>query len=693
MARDPRYDILFEPVRIGPVTARNRFYQVPHCNGMGWTQPQALAELRGVKAEGGWAVVSTEEVEIHPTGDCEPFHEGRLWSDADVPALALMAEAVHAHNSLAAVEIMHHGASSANWSSREMPLAPSHRPIIYYAPVQARRMDKSDIADFRRWHREAALRAKKADFDVIYVYASHDLSLPMHFLQARKNDRIDEYGGNFENRVRLLREVLEDTREAVGDRCAVALRFAVDEMIGADGITSDGEGRDVVERLAELPDLWDVNVSTWSNDSATSRFQKEGYQEDFTRWVKSVTTKPVVGVGRYTSPDRMVSLVKSGVLDFIGAARPSIADPFLPKKIEEGRFDEIRECIGCNMCVSSDYTNTNLRCTQNPTMGEEWRRGWHPERIAPKGSDHTVLVVGAGPAGLEAALAAGRRGYEVHLAEAGTELGGRVSREARLPGLSEWGRVRDWRVTQLSVMPNVHIYRDSPLTAEDVLAFGAGHVAIATGAEWRRDGVGRDHGAPVPGFDDPRVFTPDDLMNGKRPDGPVVVFDDDHYYMGGVLAELCRSWGLEVTLVTPANIPSAWTVNTLEQGHIAKRLARQGIAVVTSATVTSFGTDSVEILDYLPGTTRRLKAGGIVTVTARLPREGLYEELAAAPEKLEEAGISTLRRIGDVYAPSTIQAATYWGHRFARELDAEVVAAEDLPRELPQAAPLRRHWA
>jgi dimethylamine/trimethylamine dehydrogenase len=487
--------------------------------------------------------------------------------------------------------------------------------------------------------------------------------------------------------------VLEDTREAVGDRCAVALRFAVDEMIGADGITSDGEGRDVVERLAELPDLWDVNVSTWSNDSATSRFQKEGYQEDFTRWVKSVTTKPVVGVGRYTSPDRMVSLVKSGVLDFIGAARPSIADPFLPKKIEEGRFDEIRECIGCNMCVSSDYTNTNLRCTQNPTMGEEWRRGWHPERIAPKGSDHTVLVVGAGPAGLEAALAAGRRGYEVHLAEAGTELGGRVSREARLPGLSEWGRVRDWRVTQLSVMPNVHIYRDSPLTAEDVLAFGAGHVAIATGAEWRRDGVGRDHGAPVPGFDDPRVFTPDDLMNGKRPDGPVVVFDDDHYYMGGVLAELCRSWGLEVTLVTPANIPSAWTVNTLEQGHIAKRLARQGIAVVTSATVTSFGTDSVEILDYLPGTTRRLKAGGIVTVTARLPREGLYEELAAAPEKLEEAGISTLRRIGDVYAPSTIQAATYWGHRFARELDAEVVAAEDLPRELPQAAPLRRHWA
>jgi dimethylamine/trimethylamine dehydrogenase len=200
--------------------------------------------------------------------------------------------------------------------------------------------------------------------------------------------------------------------------------------------------------LAELPDLWDVNISGWSNDSQTSRFAKEGYQEEYTRFVKSLTTKPVVGVGRFTSPDTMVSQIKRGVMDFIGAARPSIADPFLPKKLQEGRIEDIRECIGCNICVSSDYTSTNLRCTQNPTMGEEWRRGWHPERIAAKKSDGAVLVIGAGPAGLEAALAAARRGYEVHLAEATSTLGGRVTREAALPGLSEWARVRDWRVGQ-----------------------------------------------------------------------------------------------------------------------------------------------------------------------------------------------------------------------------------------------------
>ena len=157
----------------------------------------------------------------------------------------------------------------------------------------------------------------------------------------------------------------------------------MDELLGPKGITCESEGREVVEMLAELPDLWDVNISEWNNDSATSRFEKEGYQEPYISFVKSLTSKPVVGVGRYTSPDTMVSLIQRGVLDMIGAARPSIADPFLPKKIEEGRIDEIRECIGCNICVAGDWLSVPMRCTQNPSMGEEWRRGWHPERIGP----------------------------------------------------------------------------------------------------------------------------------------------------------------------------------------------------------------------------------------------------------------------------------------------------------------------
>jgi dimethylamine/trimethylamine dehydrogenase len=677
MSRDPRYDILFEPVKIGPVTARNRFYQVPHCTGIGWTQPETLARLRGIKAEGGWAVVATEETEIHPTADCEPFHEGRLWDDRDIPAMALMADAVHEHGALAAIEIMHHGASVANWGTRLAPIGPSHRPIIYGYPVQARAVDKQDIRELRRWHREAALRSKRAGFDIVYVYATHDLSIAQQFLEKRKNDRIDEYGGSLENRARLLRELIEDTKEAVGDTCAVAVRICADELIGEAGLSHDGEARDVIELLAELPDLWDVNISNWPNDSQTSRFAKEGFQERYTSFVKQLTTKPVVGVGRFTSPDTMVSQVKRGVLDFIGAARPSIADPFLPKKIEEGRIDEIRECIGCNMCVSSDYTSTNLRCTQNPTMGEEWRRGWHPEIIPPKKSDGPVLVVGAGPAGLEAALAAARRGFEVHLAEAGDELGGRVTRESRLPGLSEWARVRDWRVTQLERMANVSIYRGSALEAEHVLEFGARHVAIATGSTWRRDGVGRDSGFPI--FDGPGVLTPDELMAGRLPaNGPVVIWDDDHYYMGGVLAELCRAAGLDVTLVTPAPTVSAWTVNTLEALPIAKRIARLGIDVLTYTSVTGFADGKARLVSGLTDAESELAAAALVTVTARLPVDGLYEQLR---DRWQDAGIASVTRIGDCLAPSTIQQAVYSGHKWARELDEEPELL--IPRELP----------
>jgi dimethylamine/trimethylamine dehydrogenase len=677
MSRDPRFDILFEPVRIGPVTARNRFYQVPHCTGIGWTQPETLARLRGIKAEGGWAVVATEETEIHPSADCEPFHEGRLWDDRDIPGLALTADAVHEHGALAAIEIMHHGGSVANWGTRITPMAPSHRPIIYNYPVQARAMDKQDIRDLRQWHRNAAIRSRKAGFDIVYVYATHDLSIAQQFLERRKNDRVDEYGGSLENRVRLLRELIEDTKDAVGDRCAVAVRFCADELMGDAGLTHDGEARDVIEMLAELPDLWDVNISNWSNDSQSSRFAKEGFQEEYTSFVKQLTTKPVVGVGRFTSPDTMVSQVKRGVLDFIGAARPSIADPFLPKKIEEGRIDDIRECIGCNICVSSDYTSTNLRCTQNPTMGEEWRRGWHPEIIPPKKSEGSVLVVGAGPAGLEAALSAARRGYEVHLAEATSELGGRVSLESRLPGLAEWARVRDWRVGQLERMANVSIYRESTLEAELVLEFGARHVAIATGSLWRRDGVGRDSGFAI--FDGPVVYTPDDVMAGRDPEaGPVIIWDDDHYYMGGILAELCRYAGHEVVLVTTAATVSAWSVNTLEAMPIARRMARMGVEVMPYTSVSGFDGGSVKLTSVLTGEQAERAAGALITITGRLPVDGLYD---AVRDRWREAGIASLTRIGDCWAPGTIQQAVYSGHKWARELDEppEVL----IPRELP----------
>jgi dimethylamine/trimethylamine dehydrogenase len=669
--RDPRHDVLFEPVRIGPVTARNRFFQVPHCNGMGYRDPSAQAAMRQVKAEGGWAVVCTEQVEIHPSSDITPFIELRIWDDQDVPALARICEKIHSGGALAGIELAHNGMNSSNLYSRETPLGPANLPVATwsYDPVQARAMTKSDIAELRRWHRDAVRRALSAGYDLVYAYAGHSLGGLHHFLSRRYNDRTDEYGGSLANRARLLGEILADTREAAEGRAAVACRITVDELIGDAGITR-AETEDIIGMLAEIPDLWDFVLGSWEDDSLPSRFGPEAGQERYVRGLKKLTTKPVVGVGRFTSPDTMVRQITEGILDLIGAARPSIADPFLPNKIAEGRVEDIRECIGCNICVSGDFTSSPIRCTQNPAMGEEFRRGWHPERIRPRESDARIIVVGAGPAGLEAARALGQRGYEIVLAEATRELGGRVARESRLPGLRAWHRVVEYREQQLRRMPNAGIYLQSPLTADDVIEHGFTHVVVATGASWRHDGAGRWHTKAIPAEGSPQVLTPDDIMAGGRPRGPrVAVYDDDHYYIGGVLAELLAAQGCQVRLITPAAQVSAWTANTLELVRIRQRVMRAGVTVDTNRAVTRLTREGLVTACVFTGEAQTMAVDTVVMVTARLPDEGLYADLMARKAEWAGACIASVQAIGDAWSPSTIAAAVWSGRRCAEELD------------------------
>lgn len=660
--RDPRYDILFEPVKIGPVTAPNRFYQVPHCTGMGSAHSQTVAALRGMKAEGGWGVVCTEYCSIHPTSDASPHNSATIWDSGDIANLRLMTDAVHEHGSLAGVELWHGGSESANRKSRAPTLGFQSRPS-HLDPIQSRTMDKADIRDLRQWHRDAVKRSKEAGFDIVYVYATHGYLLSQ-VMSRSINTRTDEYGGTLENRIRLIRELIEDTLEEAAGHMGVAVRYSANGL-GEDHM-NETEALEAMSMMAELPDLWDLVIDTYSIEMGSSRFVKQGPLEPYIVKARELTTKPIVSVGRFTSPDAMVSQVKRGILDLVGAARPSIADPFLPAKIRDGDMESIRECIGCNICYAGDSMMIPMRCTQNPTIGEEWRQGWHPENMGPAGTG-SVLIVGAGPAGLEAAHVLGKRGYDVALADSRLEAGGRVTRECRLPGLAEWVRVFDYRYEQIITMPNVELYLDSALSAEDVAAFEADHVILATGAKWRKNGIGRSHLSPVESFDQPQVFTPDDIMDGNLPEpgGPVCIFDDDYYYMGVVMAELMADKGHDVTYVTSASLPASWSENTNEQEQVHAHLMDLNISIVTGHYVSNFKDGETTATCNVSGQKKPIEAEALITVTSREPNDELYHDLTANPVE----SIKSLVRAGDCDTPGILAMAVQGGHRAAREID------------------------
>jgi len=669
---NPGYAMLFEEVKLGPVMAPNRFYAVPHASGMTEANPRVRAAFRKTKAEGGWGVVSTGAVSTHPSSDDSPLPFARLWDENDIRSHALTTDAIHEHGSLAAIELWHGGAAVMNRTSRIPPYSPSGIPwqathVGFMGQLRPRIMDKNDIKDVIQWQVDAAKRAQQAGFDIVYIYAGMGY-LGYEFLLEEYNVRTDQYGGSVDNRTRFVRELIEATKDAVGETCAIALRISLEELRARKSEHYESQAHEVVSIMADLPDLWDVKMDSSPTDCGASRFKAEGSHEPVIDFVKKVTGKPVVGVGRFTSPDTMVSQIKRGILDFIGGARPSIADPFLPSKIKEGRELEIRECIGCNICISSWHDGVPIRCTQNPTVGEEWRKNWHPQIFEPAESDDQILIIGGGPAGLEAGLTAARRGYQVTIAERSSELGGRLNFEASLPGLNAWARIKDYRLYALKKMDNVSLYTESELSLENILELQHQRVVIATGARWTR-ALYSSLEIPLGALAGAEVYTPDDIAEGIIPQGKTLVYDFDNYYLGGVLAEHLAKLGSSVEYATPAGHASAWTIMTNEQPYVHQALYALGVAIHTQTLLTGFEQSSVSLANIFTGHTSAIDFDSVVLVGLRLPDNKLYDQIMDAKESVKSAGIKSVERIGDAIAAGALVHAVYSGHQYARNLD------------------------
>jgi dimethylamine/trimethylamine dehydrogenase len=693
MARDPKYDILFEPIRIGPHVARNRFMQPPQCNGAGTDSPGLQAGHRAMKAEGGYAIVFTELTGVSPETAIDPWLLPELWDANDVANLRLVTDAVHEHGALAGAELGYqkmsaapksrepaYGVTQTNSDWVNIPHAGSHRTI-----------EKEDLKDVRRVHVEAAKRARDAGYDLVTFHMGHGATLLIRFLMPFYNRRTDEYGGSFENRARLSREIMEEVRQAIGDDCGVGIRFSVNTLalpfgMGDEGITRE-EGFRFISHMDDLVDYWDLVVGggAWGEDAGSSRTHPENHEGPFTTGAKEHTSKPVINVGRFTNPDTMVQVIRSGQADIIGQARPSISDPFLPKKIEEGRFEDIRECIGCNICVSRWEQGSGARiiCTQNPTSGEEFRRGWHPELFsAAENGDNDVLVIGAGPAGMECAMVLGKRGMRrVHLVDVNDDLGGSLQWISRLPGRGEWARVINYRKIQLGKLKNVTFVPKLRLDAEAVLEYGAEIVVVATGSHWDASGTTYISQAPLRMSDAAatRALTPEQIMvEGREPGPRVVVYDTDNYYMGVGLAEKLAKAGHEVTLVTPSSEVAAFTEYTLELPRIVADLRDLGVRMLIHTTIGRADDERLTITSGPNEDATELTFDSLVLVTQRWSDDDLYQELRRRPDALEAAGISGLYRIGDCVAPTFIAEAIFDGHRLGREIDSPN-PAEPLP--------------
>lgn len=697
MARDPKHDILFEPIQIGPKTLRNRFYQVPHCIGAGSDKPGFQAAHRSMKAEGGWAAMNTEYCSIHPESDDTHRLSARIWDEGDVRNLRAMTDEVHKYGALAGVELWYGGAHAPCMESRATPRGPSQYASEFETLTYCKEMDLSDIAQVQQYYVDAAKRSRDAGFDIVYVYGAHSY-LPLQFLNPYYNKRTDKYGGSLENRARFWLETLEKVKHAVGAECAIATRFAVDTVYGPGQIEVEVDGMKFIELADPLVDLWDVDVgdiAEWGEDAGPSRFYQQGHQVPWTKFVKQVSKKPVLGVGRYTDPEKMTEIVTKGYADIIGAARPSIADPFLPKKIEEGRYDDIRVCIGCNVCISRwEIGGPPMICTQNATAGEEYRRGWHPEKFPKTISKDSVLVVGAGPSGSEAARVLMESGYTVHLYDKAEKIGGHLNAVATLPGLGEWSYHRDYRETQLNKL--VKKSKESQialgqkaLTADDVLEYGADKVIIATGSSWNTDGTNCLTHDAIPGADAslPDQLTPEQVFEGKKAIGKrVVILNADTYFMAPSLAEKLATAGHEVTIVSGVHLAN-YMHFTLEYPNMMRRLHELHVEELGDHFCSKIEKGRLEIYNVWgdgskrtyrgPGvsprdantTHRWLEFDSLILVTGRHSENTLWNELKARESEWAANDIKGIYLIGDAEAPRLIADATFTGQRVAREIE------------------------
>jgi mycofactocin system FadH/OYE family oxidoreductase 2 len=663
MTTEFRY--LFTPIDLGPVHIKNRFYLSPHytvyVDRQTWLPNEQMPYYYEERAKSGVGLICQSVGDVHPTVEYGTLPTLRLYDRRVIPLLQDVTGRVHRHGAKMFLQIWHTGQASSAFLTGRPALAPSPVPNTFTTPKE---MDREEIEEIVQAYADAAAVGRESGYDGIILHGTHGYLLE-NFLSPFFNKRQDEYGGSLENRMRFVSQVIERVRGAIGRDLALGLRLCGEELLPG-GLEIE-ETTAIARRLEDSGqlDFIDVDVGSYHNYhiGIGPMYVAPHYNLMVAAPVKAALKKlPMLcAPGRLGTPQEAEQVLADGQADMVGVARALIADPEWLLKTQQGRAEDIRHCTYTNQqCLAHIFRGIPIGCIQNPATGRE--KEWGVGTLTQASRKKRVMVVGGGPAGLEAARVAALRGHKVSLYERAKELGGQVNLAARLPGREEIGGVAGWLIRQMP-KSGVEVHLGSEVTPELIERVAPDALVIACGAEFNRTGFSGVIPDPIPGWDAPHVLTPEQVLRGeKQPGQRVVIADEDYREVAPGLAELLARQGKRVTIVTSQTSVAKELLFSLALPHVMARLAESGVEIMPSHYIKGIDAGSVQLFNvFAPNLEKRLD--GIDTVILVMAKETRGDLSVKMKGKVDE-----LYAIGDCVAPRDIGVAIFEGHRLARSL-------------------------